>query len=51
MKSYFANFQPITIRKPLKQFQNSRWNYYIAGSKLHPANWTHLGTLWMLAKT
>jgi len=24
----------------LKQSQNIRWNYYIAGSILHPAKWT-----------
>jgi len=26
------------MRKPLKQSQNIRLNYYIARSKLHPAN-------------
>jgi len=51
MKSYFAYFQPNSIRKPLKQTQNIRWNYYIDMSKLHLASWTHLGTLHMLAKT
>jgi len=37
--------------KGLKQSENIRWNYYIARSKLHPVNWTHLGTVQMLAKT
>ena len=50
IKSYFANFQPNSIRKSLKPSENTRWNY-IARSKLHPENWTHLGTLRMLAKT
>jgi len=46
MKSYFAYFQPNSIQKPLKQSKNIRWNYYVARSKLHPANWTS-----MFAKT
>jgi len=36
------------MRKPLKQSQNIGWNYYIARSKLHPANWTHFSTLWAI---
>jgi len=39
------------VKKVLKQSQNIRWNYHIASSKLHPANWTHLGILQTLAKT
>jgi len=39
------------MRKPLKQSQNIRWNYYIARSELHPANWIHFDTLWILAMT
>ena len=38
-------FQPNLIRKPLKQSQNIRWNYYIARSELNPANWIHLTPL------
>jgi len=51
IKSYFVYFQPNSMRKPLKQYQNIGWNYYITRSKLHPANRTHLVTLRMLAKT
>jgi len=54
-KSFCVYFQPNSTRKPLKQSQNIGWNYYIARSKLHPANWTHLSyklvTMRMLAKT
>jgi len=44
-KVIFTYFQPNSKRRPLVQSQNNGWNYYIARSKLHPANWTHLGTL------
>ena len=47
----FCDFQPNSVRKPLKQSQNIGWNHYVTRSKLHPANWTHLGTLRMFAKT
>jgi len=49
--SYFAYFQTNSIRQPLKQSQNMRWNYHIARSKLHSAQWTHLGMLRMLTTT
>jgi len=50
-KVTFCNFKPNSVKKPIKQSRNIGWNYYITRSKLHPANWTHLGTLRMLAKT
>jgi len=50
-KVIICNFQPSSVSKPLKQSQNAGWNYCITRSKLLPANWTHLGTLRMLAKT
>jgi len=50
-KVIFCHFQPNSVRKPLKLFQNIGWNYYITRSKLYPANWTHLGTWRKLAMT
>jgi len=49
MKSYFAYFQPNSTWKPLEQSQNLKRDCYIARPKWHPANWTHLGILEMLA--
>jgi len=38
-------FNPIQQGEPLEQSQTIKWNYHIARSKLHPANWTHLDIL------
>jgi len=50
-KVIFAYVQPNSIRIPLNQSQNISETTTSIGRKLHPANWTHLGTLQMLAKT
>jgi len=52
MKSYFAYFQPTSIRKPLKQSKIIRWNYYCISLGLNGIlQIAHSDTLPMLAKT